>query len=95
MKQFLVVGLALISLAPCAKSLEPLAMLAGQPVWQAGTPMKINVDFDGAHRAMCNNERARFVDAKCPQMDLWMSWVQFGKPPRWNIWWNDGMLVKM
>ena len=34
--------------AGCARSMEPLAILASQPVWQAGEPMKVTMDYDGA-----------------------------------------------
>ena len=34
--------------AGCARSMEPLAILAAQPVWQAGEPMKVTMDYDGA-----------------------------------------------
>ena len=30
-----------------AVGMEPLALLATQPVWQAGQPVTINVDYDG------------------------------------------------
>ena len=28
-------------------AMEPLALLATQPVWQAGQPITLNVDYDG------------------------------------------------
>ena len=30
-----------------AVGMEPLALLATQPAWQAGQPVTINVDYDG------------------------------------------------
>ena len=35
------------ALYACAMGLEPLALLATQPVWQAGDPMTVNVEYDG------------------------------------------------
>lgn len=39
----------LISVAMGVTAMEPLAPFAAnsQPVWQAGTPTSINIDFDG------------------------------------------------
>ena len=34
------------SFAP-ASGMEPLALLATQPVWQAAQPITVNVDYDG------------------------------------------------
>eukprot|EP00927_Polykrikos_kofoidii_P076123 TRINITY_DN7288_c0_g1_i2.p1 TRINITY_DN7288_c0_g1~~TRINITY_DN7288_c0_g1_i2.p1 ORF type:complete len:122 (-),score=13.69 TRINITY_DN7288_c0_g1_i2:414-734(-) len=35
------------ALACCtAKAMSPLAFMAQQPVWQAGLPVEVNVDFD-------------------------------------------------
>ena len=31
-----------------AFGMEPLAFLAAQPAWQAGEPIPVNVDYDGA-----------------------------------------------
>ena len=39
---------ALLLCVNLASSMEPLAMLASQSVWQAGEPMKVVVDYDGA-----------------------------------------------
>eukprot|EP00927_Polykrikos_kofoidii_P055795 TRINITY_DN499_c0_g1_i2.p1 TRINITY_DN499_c0_g1~~TRINITY_DN499_c0_g1_i2.p1 ORF type:complete len:106 (-),score=18.31 TRINITY_DN499_c0_g1_i2:140-457(-) len=37
----------LFVLACCtAKAMSPLAFMAQQPVWQAGLPVEVNVDFD-------------------------------------------------
>ena len=39
-----------------AVGMEPLALLATQPVWQAGQPVTINVDYDGelpSQRLLC------------------------------------------
>ena len=44
-------GLRAIAFSLCvalAHSMEPAALLAAQPVWQAGEPMKVEVDYDGA-----------------------------------------------
>ena len=40
-----------------AVGMEPLALLATQPVWQAGQPVTINVDYDGglpSQRLLCH-----------------------------------------
>ena len=40
-------GLHLCTFMP-AFGMEPLAFLAAQPAWQAGEPIPVNVDYDGA-----------------------------------------------
>ena len=45
-----VLGLLLSALMP-AFGMEPLALLATQPVWQAAQPISINVDYDGCFQA--------------------------------------------
>merc|ERR1712137_1349308 len=37
---------ASVSMLPIAETLEPVAPAATQPVWQAGEPMVVNVDYD-------------------------------------------------
>ena len=43
---FFLVG-ALASLIKPTVAMEPLALLATQPAWQAGQPVTVNVDYDG------------------------------------------------
>lgn len=33
-------------------AMEPLALLATQPAWQAGQPVTVNVDYDGENMSM-------------------------------------------
>ena len=36
-----------LSLLNPVRGMEPLALLATQPVWQAAQPITVNVDYDG------------------------------------------------
>ena len=40
-------GVGLLMCIVLARGMEPLAPLAAQPVWQAGKPVKVEVDYDG------------------------------------------------
>lgn len=42
----------LLSLLMPTFGMEPLALLATQPVWQAAQPISVNVDYNGALRAV-------------------------------------------
>lgn len=41
-------GVGLLMCVVFARGMEPLALLATQPVWQAGKPVEVEVDYDGA-----------------------------------------------
>ena len=49
MARFHITLIMLLTLFQIGESLEPLAILnaLAQPVWQAGDPMSVNVNFDG------------------------------------------------
>ena len=55
-----------------AVGMEPLALLATQPVWQAGQPVTINVDYDGglpSQRLLCHTYFFVFFVSACITMD--------------------------
>ena len=44
-----------------AEAMEPLAMMASQPAWQAGVPVEVNVDYSGADILAYAAARGAFV----------------------------------
>ena len=69
-----------------AVGMEPLALLATQPVWQAGQPVTINVDYDGglpSQRLLC---RKFFfcVFCQCQHLEPWMKSPTCRTPRRQN-----------
>lgn len=47
-KFLLLFALTSIQWTPCV-AMEPLAILASQPTWQASKPVELNIDYDGEH----------------------------------------------
>merc|ERR1712032_367006 len=58
---------AAVSMLSVAEKLEPVAPLASQPVWQAGEPLVINVDYDvpsfGAKEEMAQLAKAARMES--------------------------------
>ena len=75
---------ALLLCVNSASSMEPLAMLASQPVWQAGEPMKVVVDYDGEQNRFCCAEGFYISRLQSQQRALWMKSQRCARPALMN-----------
>ena len=72
-----------------AVGMEPLALLATQPVWQAGQPVTINVDYDGelpfqSSTLLCPHGLLLYVVFQCQHLEPWTKSLTCRRPRRQN-----------